>query len=264
MSNLRSIDEKFCLKWNDFERNISSSFQDIKNDEDFLDVTIACDDNQIRAHKLVLSACSPFFRSFLKKNPHQHPLLYLKGVKHEHLLLVLNFMYHGEVNVAQEELNSFLAVSEDLQVKGLTQSETRQDRRSNIKEYRRREDRNQNQAFPENRSPATTHFESPSKIRKQGFSTIPSNNATEKVTDRKDEHNTTQQMKTENPSELECFETEVPDHQVVEAFDHQEENYHYDQTYHEEDVNYMMQEPGKVMPVFFINSILKKYFEEES
>merc|ERR1712129_23422 len=113
--------EKFCLRWNEFESNISSSFRELRDDKDFFDVTLACDDNQLQAHKVILSACSPFFRSVLKKNPHQHPLLYLKGVKYEDIVSVLNFMYHGEVNVAQEELNSFLAVAEDLQVKGLTQ-----------------------------------------------------------------------------------------------------------------------------------------------
>ena len=71
-------------------------------------------------HKVILSACSNFFKSLLRRNPHNHPLLYLKGVKYSDLLCVLNFMYHGEVNVAQEDLNSFLAVAEDLQVKGLT------------------------------------------------------------------------------------------------------------------------------------------------
>merc|ERR1712142_99641 len=68
------------------------------------------------------SACSPFFRNVLRRNPHQHPLLYLKGVSYNELLSVLNFMYMGEVNVAQEELNSFLSVAEDLRVKGLTQN----------------------------------------------------------------------------------------------------------------------------------------------
>jgi len=114
--------EKFCLKWNDFESNISSAFRDLRKERDFFDVTLACDDNgQIDAHKTILSACSPFFRNVLKRNPHQHPLLYLKGVKHKELQAVLDFMYMGEVNVAQEELNSFLAVAEDLRVKGLTQ-----------------------------------------------------------------------------------------------------------------------------------------------
>jgi len=114
--------EKFCLRWNDFETNISSAFRELRDDKDFFDVTLACDDEQIQAHKVILSACSPFFRNILRRNPHQHPLLYLKGVKYTDLQSVLNFMYHGEVNVAQEELNSFLAVAEDLRVKGLTQN----------------------------------------------------------------------------------------------------------------------------------------------
>eukprot|EP00092_Neocalanus_flemingeri_P002020 GFUD01002157.1.p1 GENE.GFUD01002157.1~~GFUD01002157.1.p1 ORF type:complete len:362 (+),score=85.08 GFUD01002157.1:52-1137(+) len=113
--------EKFCLRWNDFESNISSAFRELREEKDFFDVTLACDDNQIQAHKVIISACSPFFRSVLRRNPHQHPLLYLKGVKYKELLSVLNFMYMGEVNIAQEELNSFLTVAEDLKVKGLTQ-----------------------------------------------------------------------------------------------------------------------------------------------
>ena len=118
--------EKFCLRWNDFESNISSAFRELRDDKDFFDITLACDDEQIQAHKVILSACSPFFRNVLRRNPHQHPLLYLKGVKYTDLQSVLNFMYHWEVNVAQEELNSFLAVAEDLRVKGLTQNQSHQ------------------------------------------------------------------------------------------------------------------------------------------
>jgi len=113
--------EHFCLRWNDFESNISRAFQDIREEEDFFDVTIACEDEQVQAHKVILSACSPFFKKILKKHPHQHPLLFLKGVKYSDILSILNFMYHGEVNVTQDDLNGFLAVAEELKVKGLTQ-----------------------------------------------------------------------------------------------------------------------------------------------
>ena len=113
----------FCLKWNDYETNISLAFRELREEKDFFDVTLVCDDdNQIQAHKVILSACSPFFRNILRRNSHQHPLLYLKGVKYRELLSVLNFMYMGEVSVAQEELNTFLSVAEDLRVKGLTQN----------------------------------------------------------------------------------------------------------------------------------------------
>merc|ERR1712240_301943 len=122
ISRTNMSSEKFCLRWNDFESNISSAFRELRNEKDFFDVTIACDDEQIQAHKVILSACSPFFRNVLRRNPHQHPLLHLKSVKFTDLQSVLDFMYHGEVNVAQEELNSFLSVAEDLKVKGLTQN----------------------------------------------------------------------------------------------------------------------------------------------
>jgi len=116
--------EKFCLRWNDFETNISTAFRDLREDKDFFDVTLACDDQQIQAHKVILSACSPFFRQILHQNTHPHPLIYLRGVKFMDIQSVLNFMYHGEVNVAQEELNTFLSVAEDLKVKGLTQNQS--------------------------------------------------------------------------------------------------------------------------------------------
>ena len=115
--------EKFCLKWNDFESNICSAFRDLKNEKDFFDVTIACEEEQVLAHKVILSACSPFFKNLLRRNQHQHPLLYLKGISFSGIQSVLNFMYYGEVNIAQEDLNTFLAVAEELQVKGLTQSQ---------------------------------------------------------------------------------------------------------------------------------------------
>jgi len=114
-------DTKFCLHWKDFDTNMTKALKDLREENDFFDVTIACEDNQIQAHKVILSACSTFFRNILRRHPHQHPLLYLKGVKYKQLLDILDFMYNGEVNVVQEELKQFLAVAADLRVQGLTQ-----------------------------------------------------------------------------------------------------------------------------------------------
>ena len=117
-----SVGEKFCLKWNQFQKNVSHSFRELRDNNDFFDVTLACeDDQQIEAHKVILSACSPFFRNILKKNPHSHPLLYMKGVKMSDLVSILDFIYHGETNVHQEDLEVFLATAKEMKLKGLTE-----------------------------------------------------------------------------------------------------------------------------------------------
>jgi len=122
---MKMADEKFCVRWTDFESNISVAFKELREEKDFFDVTLVCNEGQIQAHKVILSACSSFFRSILKRNPHSHPLIFLKGVELGNLQFILDFMYNGEANVAQEELNSFLAVAEELKVKGLTQNQSK-------------------------------------------------------------------------------------------------------------------------------------------
>ena len=114
------MDEKLCLKWNDFQENLVSSFGSLKSDQDFTDVTLACEDQQFPAHKLVLSSCSPFFRTTLKKLSKQlHPVIFMRGLKSKHLEAVLDFIYKGETNVLQEDLEGVLLLAEELQLKGL-------------------------------------------------------------------------------------------------------------------------------------------------
>jgi len=113
-------EEKFCLKWNDYSSNLEKSFRDLRTEKILFDVTLACENTQVEAHKVVLSACSNFFKDIFKNNPHPHPLLYLRGIKLCQLTSLLDFMYNGEVNMGQSDLTEFLAVSGDLEVKGLT------------------------------------------------------------------------------------------------------------------------------------------------
>ena len=112
--------EKLSLSWKDFKKNASESFCALRNEEDFFDVTLVCDDmKQIEAHKVVLSSCSPVLKYLLKSNKHPHPLLYIRGVKNIELQNVIDYIYFGEVSIAQEDLNGFLVIAEDLKLKGL-------------------------------------------------------------------------------------------------------------------------------------------------
>ena len=112
--------EKFCLKWNDFKSNVSESFRDLRDDLDFCDVTLVSEDNQqTKTHKVILAASSPFFMEMLRINKHSHPLIYMRGIKAKALTAILDFIYYGEANIYQEDLDNFLALAEELQLKGL-------------------------------------------------------------------------------------------------------------------------------------------------
>ena len=71
-------------------------------------------------HKVILASSSPFFEKILRSNKHPHPLIYLRGFQSQDLLSILDFLYFGEANVFQENVDSFLAIAEELRLKGLT------------------------------------------------------------------------------------------------------------------------------------------------
>ena len=94
------MSEKLCLKWNDFQENVNTAFTSLREDKEFSDVTLVCEDgHQLEAHKLILVASSPFFLNLLKKSRHPHPLIYMKGIKFEELQAMVDFLYRGEANV---------------------------------------------------------------------------------------------------------------------------------------------------------------------
>ena len=114
------MSNKVCLQWNDFHENIKTVFENLREDKDFSDVTLACEDGQqFETHKVVLAASSPFFQNLLKRNKHAHPIIYMRGVKSEDFIAIIDFLYCGEANVDQENLDSFLAIAEDLKLRGL-------------------------------------------------------------------------------------------------------------------------------------------------
>ena len=115
-----NLSDKLSLKWNEFKETISTSFVSLRKNNELSDVTLACEDGQqLEAHKVVLALSSPFFQNLLIRNKHTHPLLFMRGIRFEDLVAIVDFMYHGEANIYHENLNTFLKIACELQLKGL-------------------------------------------------------------------------------------------------------------------------------------------------
>ena len=124
--------EAYNICWDKFKVSTSDAFQNLIKDTDFTDVTLACEDGkQIKAHKVILSACSQFFKDILIRNPHTHPLIYLKGINYSCLRYLMNFIYLGETEVKQDDLDRFISSSKDLKIEGLTRLENAQHTKKN-------------------------------------------------------------------------------------------------------------------------------------
>jgi len=117
-------DQRFSLRWNNYQSHLVTAFESLLEEKDFVDVTLGVEGRKLPAHKMLLSACSPYFRDLLKGNPCQHPIIVLRDIKYDDLFSLLQFMYNGEVNVAQDQLNSFLKSAESLKIRGLTDNES--------------------------------------------------------------------------------------------------------------------------------------------
>ncbi|XP_055594731.1 modifier of mdg4-like isoform X14 [Uranotaenia lowii] len=116
-------DEQFSLCWNNFNTNLSAGFHESLIRGDLVDVTLAAEGQLVKAHRLILSVCSPYFRKMFTQMPaNQHAFIFLKDVSHSALKDLIQFMYCGEVNVKQDALPAFISTAEALQIKGLTES----------------------------------------------------------------------------------------------------------------------------------------------
>ena len=115
------MSEKLVLQWNEFKEHVTSAFGILREDNDFADVTLACEDGQqFEAHKVILASSSLFFQNLLRRNKHHaHPLIFMRGMKSDDLAGVIDFLYCGKANVYEENLDSFLAIAEELQLEGL-------------------------------------------------------------------------------------------------------------------------------------------------
>ena len=114
--------DNFCLKWKDFQAYASNTFRKLRTSDDFYDVTLVSDDQQqVSAHKVVLSSSSEYFKNILTANKHSHPMLCLTGVNAVDLKNILDFIYNGELQIYQDHLDQFLETAHRFQLEGLSQ-----------------------------------------------------------------------------------------------------------------------------------------------
>merc|ERR1712051_1137023 len=129
------MDEKYDLKWKTFNEHLVGVFKDLGEEGHFADVTLVSDDQiQTKAHKVVLSACSPVLKTLLVNNPHSHPLLYLRGIKQTELQAILKFMYFGETQIFENRINDFVSVAKDLELKEISEGQDETEDTENTEE----------------------------------------------------------------------------------------------------------------------------------
>ena len=120
MHDMGGGDQNYCLRWNEYEKKYVEAFRVLRDNEYFTDVTLAADGHTVKAHRVILSACSNYFHSILKNmGPWQHPVLLLQDVRPGDLTSLMDFIYFGQVNMNQDSLDGFLKIAEKLKIKGL-------------------------------------------------------------------------------------------------------------------------------------------------
>ncbi|XP_066584379.1 longitudinals lacking protein, isoforms H/M/V isoform X4 [Prorops nasuta] len=115
-------DHQFCLRWNNHQSTLIQNFDTLLESGTLVDCTLAAEGKYLKAHKVVLSACSPYFEGLLSEHYDKHPVFILKDVKFKELKAMMDYMYRGEVNISQDQLAALLKAAESLQIKGLSES----------------------------------------------------------------------------------------------------------------------------------------------
>ena len=118
-------EEEYKLAWNGHAEQVTETLNELMISNNFTDVTLVCNDKiQLQAHRIILSSCSTFFKEiFTTVQGDYKPIIYLKGVKHEEMKSILQFIYTGEATFSQNRTNEFIRVATDLEIKALIRSD---------------------------------------------------------------------------------------------------------------------------------------------
>ncbi|XP_046623326.1 uncharacterized protein LOC124306598 isoform X5 [Neodiprion virginianus] len=126
-SNGNMFPQQYCLRWKYHHSNLQTMFSQLLERQAYCDVTLACEGQTLRAHKVVLSACSTYFDTILSEYAERDPIVIMRDVKFADIKVLVDFMYKGEINIDHTRLSSLLKTAEDLHIKGLAEVSWRSD-----------------------------------------------------------------------------------------------------------------------------------------
>ncbi|XP_044748275.1 modifier of mdg4-like isoform X2 [Coccinella septempunctata] len=112
-------EEKYNLKWNSHHSIIANNILEHLASEDLVDVTLSCEGKFIRAHKLILSASSQYFKELFQLHQGHNPVIIMMNVRFEYIQYIIDYVYKGEVKLLSSEIEGILKLANDLQIKGL-------------------------------------------------------------------------------------------------------------------------------------------------
>ncbi|XP_075159053.1 uncharacterized protein LOC142232210 isoform X2 [Haematobia irritans] len=116
------LPQQYCLRWKYHHSNLQTMFSQLLDRGCFCDVTLACDGQLIKAHRVVLCACSTFFDTILTNYSNERdPIIIMKDISFADIKCLIEFMYKGEINVEHANLASLLKTADDLKIKGLAE-----------------------------------------------------------------------------------------------------------------------------------------------
>ncbi|KDR15924.1 modifier of mdg4-like isoform X2 [Zootermopsis nevadensis] len=111
--------QHYCLKWNNYQSHVAEIFTQLLQAESMVDVTLCTEGQKIHAHRIVLSACSPYFQDILTNTEDSHPYIILSEMSSDDVRSIVEFIYRGELNVGADHFSSVLKIAEVLQIRGL-------------------------------------------------------------------------------------------------------------------------------------------------
>ena len=114
------MSDNFYLSWESYKTTFISSFKTFKQEDYLYDVTLVTDDERhVPAHKIILAAASDFFKKLLATAVDNKPMIFVTGVTTESLENLIKFIYYGEIEIPQLEVNDFFATANKLKIKGV-------------------------------------------------------------------------------------------------------------------------------------------------